>query len=143
MSGWAYSQNSGLGGQELPVYFGDEETGPITLWINTSVLRMSLARLANIANCLSACENAHRPERLGSVIGVQEIPTKGRADQSELRLSADGRVRVLLLEAPFDHWRSLSSTWNKRKRAINPFSHQKRNPQTYPPKTMTAPCGRN
>ena len=53
----------------------DEETGTITFWVNTSVLRMSLARLTNIANRLPAFENARRPERLSRVFGVQEMPT--------------------------------------------------------------------
>ena len=57
------------------MYLGDEETGTITFWVNTSVLRMSLARLTNIANRLPAVENAHRPERFGRVVGVQEMPT--------------------------------------------------------------------
>jgi hypothetical protein len=75
MSERAYSKNSDLGGEELPVYLGDEETGTITFWVNTGVFRMSLARLANIANRLHAFENAHRPERLGRVVGVREMPT--------------------------------------------------------------------
>jgi hypothetical protein len=57
------------------MYLGDEETGTITFWVNTSFLRMSLARLANIANRFLALENAHCPERLGRVVGVQEMPT--------------------------------------------------------------------
>jgi len=57
------------------VDLGDEETGTITFWVNTIVLPMSLARLANIANRLPAFENAHCPERLGCVVGVQEMPT--------------------------------------------------------------------
>ena len=57
------------------MYLGDEETGTITFWVNTGVLRMSLARFTNIANRLPAFENAHRPERLGRVVGVQEMPT--------------------------------------------------------------------
>jgi len=57
------------------VYLGDEETGTITFWVNTSVLRMSLARLTNIANRFPALEKAHCPERLGRVVGVEEMLT--------------------------------------------------------------------
>jgi hypothetical protein len=52
--------------------------------------------------------------------------------------ATDGRIRVLEFEASFGHWRHPSpSTRNERKRTINPFAYQKRNPQTYPQKTMT------
>ena len=65
---------TGLGSEEAPVSLGDEETGTITFWVNTRILRMSLARLTNIANRFDALENVHRPERLGRVIRVPEMP---------------------------------------------------------------------
>jgi hypothetical protein len=36
---------------------------------------MFLARLTDISNRFPAFENAHHPERLGRVFGVQEMPT--------------------------------------------------------------------
>lgn len=55
------------------MYIGDVETGSIIFRVNARVLRVSLARFANITHRCDAHVNAPRPENLGRVIRIREV----------------------------------------------------------------------